>query len=329
MQQQTAQAATDNTFLNGTVRPAQSKFISDATNYGSTENQDAAAVRAANDVRTAQTGQQTTAAQSLARMGYDPTVNAQKLAATSALGEAGASTLARERTATAGISLEGQATGVGTAVSGDAAANNAGASTNAQVAGGANSASLNAATSGAALMGAGYGTSMQGSQISGNLYGQAAGLGAQDNSGLFGALGSMGGAAISKWSSKKLKTSGAAMPDEMALEAVTAAHDAPSKPAGVSVARMGSMPAAPRSSPMTAKMLTMSNDAWKYHAGVSDGAVHVGPYAEEAQKALGNKVAPGGKKLDMVESANANSKAIAELHARVKRLTHVLSGATA
>lgn len=327
MTQQTGQAAKDNTFLNDTVRPLQSQYISDAQNYGSAANQDAAATRAAADVTNAQAGQQTGAAQSLARMGYNPTVNATKLAASQGLAEAAAATQARERTYNTGIQMEGAASGLGQQVSGDAAANNAGASTAGSVASGAGTASLNAATSGAALMGAGYGTALQGGQISGNLYGQAAQIAnSQSNSGLWGAIGSLGGAAISKFSSKKLKTSGAAMPDEVALSAVVAAH----APAGSKMAHMGTrgtISRVPAGNPVTAKLARMSNDTWQYKPGVADGAVHVGPYAEEAQHEFGNKVAPAGRKLNMRESAHANGAGLAELAARVEKLSKVLGAA--
>jgi len=348
MNAQTAQAAKDNEFLNGTVRPAQQQYIEDARNYGSAANQDAAAERAVADVTNAQAGQQTAAAQSLARMGYNPTVNATKLAATQALGQAAAATQARERTYNTGLQMEGAASGVGQQVSSDAAANNAGAATAGQVASGAGTASLNAATSGAALMGSGFGTALQGGQVSGNLYGQAAQISnANNNSGLWGAIGSLGGAAISKWSSKKLKTSGAAMPDEVALAAVRDANEERGEPAMSPAAeareenreeergepKMGraarmreERAEVPRGNPMTAKLARMSNDTWKYHDGVADGAVHVGPYAEEARAVLGDKVAPGGRKLNMRESAKVNGASIAELAARVDKLAKVLHG---
>jgi hypothetical protein len=324
MNAQTAQAATDNAFLNGTIRPAQAKFVGDASNYGSVANQDAAAERATADVRNAQAGQQTAAAQSLARMGYNPTVNSTKIAATQALQEAGAATQARKQTYDTGLAMEGQASGLGAQVAGNANANNTGAAQAGGVSTGAAGAGLTAASSGAALMGAGFGTALQGSQASGNLYGQSAQLGQQDNSGMWGALGSLGGGAIARWSSVKLKAKGPAMPDKVALEAV--ADNDPDEHGGPPDGDADEMPPVPRGNPQTAKFARMSNDAWRYKPGVADGAVHVGPYAEEAQRHLGDKVAPGGKKLDMVESAHANGRAIAELASRVKKLTHALGG---
>src|ERR1051325_10831866 len=137
MNQQTGRAASDNAFLNGRIRPAQAKFIGDARNYGSVANQDAAAARATADVRNAQAGQQTAPAQSLARIGSNPTVNATKIAATHALQEAGAGTQARKQTYDAGLAMEGQASGLGAQVAGNANANAAGAGQSGQVAAGA------------------------------------------------------------------------------------------------------------------------------------------------------------------------------------------------
>lgn len=300
-----------------TFRPLEQSIVSDAQNYDTPERQAAAADAARADVRAAQTGQQTTAAQSLARMGYDPTVNATKLAASNALSEAGASTAARKQVESTGHAMEMDAASLGRNLpSAQATAIQTGVQAG-QGAGSAATGAVNISGQGAAIMGQGFGTAMQGYGTAGNLYGQAAQLGQVDNSGLWGAIGNLGGAAISK-SSKKLKDSGAAMPDEVALDAVTGAQ-VDGKPAEVLPAAAGA-----GRGKHTAALARMSNDTWKYHDGVADGAVHVGPYAEEARAAMGSKVAPRGKVLDMKESADFNGKAIAELAARVQKLTHAL-----
>lgn len=318
MGQQNALAQDYADYNKTTFRPLEESIVSSAQNYDTPERQAAAADAARADVRAAQAGQQTTAAQSLARMGYDPTVDATKLAANNALAEAGASTAARRNVEATGHAMEMDAASLGRNLpSAQATAIQTGTQAG-QGASGAATGAVNTSMGGAALMGQGYGTAIQGYGTAGNLYGQAAQLGQTDNSGLWGAVGSLGGAAMSHYSSKKLKDSGAAMPDEVALDAV--------KGAEVGGAPAEVLPAATGASrgKHTVALARMANDTWKYHDGVEDGAVHVGPYAEEAHAVMGNKVAPRGKQINMKESADFNGKAIAELSARVEKLTHAL-----
>jgi hypothetical protein len=317
-QQSTAQAQDYSDYSKATFRPLEQSIVSDAASYNTPERQQAAADQATADVRQGASVAQTASAQNLARMGYDPTQNASKQAAAEALAESGAATNARTRTEATGHAMEMDAASLGRNLpSAQTAAIQTGVNAG-NAAGGANVGGLNVLNSGAALMGAGYGTALQGYGTAGQLYGQSAQLSQQDNSGLWGAIGSLGGAAISR-SSKKVKTSGADMPDEVALDAVNA--EAGSAPVDTPPAPVSASPGKGR---VTRKLASMSNQAWKYHPGVEDGAVHVGPYAEEAHAKLGNHVAPGGKKIDMHESADMNGKAIAELSARVKKLSAAL-----
>lgn len=59
---------------------------------------------------------------------------------------------------------------------------------------------------------------------------------------------------------------------------------------------------------------------WKYKKGVADGGEHVGPYAEDVHKEFGNKVAPGGKMIDMISMQGVMLKAIQELDGKVASL---------
>lgn len=332
-QQQTAAAGKTQAFMDSSVRPLEQTIIDKAQSFDTPGRQQAAADAATADVRAAQTGQQTTRAQALARMGYDPTVSSNATAATDALQEAQAATAARRATETQGIAMRADAANMGLGIgSSQVAQINSGTAAGAGATGAATSA-VNTQNSGAAMMGQGYGTALQGDQISGNLYGQAAQLSMNPgNSALWGAVGQLGGAAISHYSSKKLKEPGEAMPDHMALEAMTSGNGESSPTTSFTDSSAGEgghyVPPANYMSPHTAALVSMSNDAWKYKPGVSDGAVHAGPYAEEARQKLGEKVAPGGKRLDMVESAKYNGKAIGELAARAARLEKAL-GVTA
>lgn len=315
MGQQGALAQDYADYNKSTFRPLEQKIVDNAQNYDTPAAEAAAADKARADIRAAQAGQITGANQSLARMGYNPVANTQKTAAQQALAEAAAATHARDTTQATGRALMMDAASLGRNLpSAQATAIQTGSQAG-QVAGGAATGAVNTVNSGAALMGQGFSTGLQGQQVAGNLYGQAGQLSYQDNSGLFGALGSLGGAAISHYSSKKLKTGGAALPDEVALDAMRGGEGdgAPAQEFTSS-----------STDKHTAALASIDNDAWKYHDGVSDGAVHAGPYAEQAHAVMGNKVAPGGKKIDLKASAEFNGKAIQELAARVEKLTKAI-----
>lgn len=59
---------------------------------------------------------------------------------------------------------------------------------------------------------------------------------------------------------------------------------------------------------------------WKYKDGVADEGRHVGPYAEDVKREFGDKVAPGGKMLDMVSMQGVMLKAIQELDQKVDKI---------
>lgn len=61
----------------------------------------------------------------------------------------------------------------------------------------------------------------------------------------------------------------------------------------------------------------MPVDGWKYHDGVEDSGDHVGPYAEDVHRAFGDKVAPGGKAIDIGAMSHVNGAAIAQLSKQV------------
>lgn len=52
---------------------------------------------------------------------------------------------------------------------------------------------------------------------------------------------------------------------------------------------------------------------WNYKKGKGDGKNHNGPMAQDVQKTMGNKAAPGGKKLDLTTMNGNNMAAIQEL----------------
>lgn len=76
-------------------------------------------------------------------------------------------------------------------------------------------------------------------------------------------------------------------------------------------------------------------DSWKYRDGIADGGRHVGPYAEDVQRELGDEVAPGGKQIDVISMSGAQTAAIKGLAERlddqdatIEALTERLSSLT-
>jgi len=139
----------------------------------------------------------------------------------------------------------------------------------------------------------------------GNLYGQAAAIQAQSQgtglAGLMG-LGQLAGTMYGSgmFSSKELKT-----PVRRSLADVEDAKITSETPTADAVSRV-----APRS--------------WRYKPGLGDSAVHVGPYAEDVQREMGDGAAPGGKMLDVGAMAHMNMRAIMELSRHVDALAYAL-----
>jgi len=76
-------------------------------------------------------------------------------------------------------------------------------------------------------------------------------------------------------------------------------------------------------------------DSWKYRDGIADGGRHIGPYAEDVQRELGDEVAPGGRQIDMISMSGAQTAAIKglaekldEQDATIEALTARLSSLT-
>jgi hypothetical protein len=59
---------------------------------------------------------------------------------------------------------------------------------------------------------------------------------------------------------------------------------------------------------------------WDYKDGQGDGGRHVGPMAQDVNAAMGEKAAPGGKKLDLITMNGMSMAAIKALDARLAKL---------
>ena len=151
---------------------------------------------------------------------------------------------------------------------------------------------------GAALMNSGLSEAQSGLAGATNTYGQITNVQNQANqasSGMWGALGSVGGAALSNapalmaMSDENLKAEIEPVDPGKALEAVAATP--------------------------------VSNWAYKHGLGVSDGGQrHMGPMAQDIQKTMGNDVAPEGKKIDLIAMNGILTTSVQGLNAKVDKI---------
>ena len=67
-------------------------------------------------------------------------------------------------------------------------------------------------------------------------------------------------------------------------------------------------------------MRRLSVESWKYKKGIADEGDHIGPYAEDVQREFGDRVAPGGKVIDMISMIGVNLAALQALDSKVAGL---------
>lgn len=275
-----------------TFRPLEQKIVKESDEFDTPERRALEAGKAIEGVG-AQFG---TARQTLARQvganGGNPN-SGNFLSTISAMGvreaatKAAAGNQASNLVETTGRALKADAAALGRGLP-SAQATTAGLALNAGNASAANAQQpLNIASQGAGLMGQGFNTAIQGNTQAGNLaLGQYnAQLKASDDGGMWGALGQVGGALIAK-SDKNAKKDRKPMADEEATDAV-------------------------RKIPV---------ESWKYKEGQGDGGKHIGPMAQDVQKAAGDQVAPGGKMIDLISANGITLGAVRDLDKRVQKL---------
>jgi len=283
-------------------QPIENQMAEEAMNYDSPEETArreglaAATVARQFDASDAQMGRD------MARMGVSPTssLGAQGMrdqANARALARAGAVNQERNNTKLLGMSLRENAarfgrnqTGTGLAAS---AAALQGGNSAAGILGQQQQAGLAAGQQAGSLMGAGAGQiGSAGGLLQSNLnsmINQQMAVNQQNaagQAGLGSLLGSLGGAAIMKWSSEKLKEDIRPADDEKAL----------------------------------GELEQVAVKDWKYKDGVDDGGQHTGPIAEDMQAAMGDEVAPGGVGLDLISVSGKHHAAIRALSKRGKKL---------
>lgn len=278
-------------------QPMQDEFIETAKNWDSAERQDKLAAEAKADVLSNAAQQRQATQRAQAGMGVNPTsgryagVDRAAEQAT-ALSAAGAQNMSRNQVRKEGVAMRADAvnmgnglavnpaTSLGLGVSSGSAAMGTTSGNNAQAAGNS------------AILQNGYNSAMNGYANQASILNQQYGnqlnawnaqqqANASATGGLFSGLGSLAGMGMMAFSSKELKED--KEPVEGALDAIE------------------SMPV----------------ESWKYKEGVSDEGYHVGPYAEDFQKATG---LGDGKTINLVDGMGLTMKAVQELSAKVDKL---------
>jgi hypothetical protein len=285
-------------------KPLENEIVAAARGFDTPQKREAAAAAASADVEQAISGQRQATMRAMERRGALPTSGRvmamqgmQDIGAAKA--KAGAANQARQQVETMGRAMKMDAAGLGRGVVGNQSttAGIALQAGNSAVSNG--TAPVNIAAAGAGMMQQGFGTALQGQGQAGNLYGQAASIQqrANDSSGLWGALGSVAGSALSNpalfTSDEDQKEDVKPASDEAALKAV-------------------------RKTP---------NKVWRYKddsQAADGGRQHVGPMAQKVAATMGMSAAPGGKAIDPI---TMNGVVLGAVRALDKKLTKVAAAA--
>lgn len=281
--------------------PVQDRMVSDAMNVDSATNQERAAAAAGDQVKSSIANNQEQKARQLASMGVNPASgrsvdSANTDAMTAAAQESTAMNNARDTVKQQGITARQNVAGFGQNVLnnsmqlGNQSVQTGNSAVNVQNVG------LDNALKNDAVMNEGFNAAQSGNKTSADILNQdyankMQGYAAeqQGKAGIAGAIGGIAGlgATAAIMSSKKLKVGGKPVSDEKNLHGI--------------------------------KATTIRN--WKYKKGVADEGNHVGAYAEDMQKNLGDTVAPKGKAIDVISAIGVSMSATRALAKQVDKLS--------
>lgn len=289
-------------YYKDTFQPVEKQMVDEANNYDSAERKDAVAGQAAMEVGKQFAATRDANTRNMARMGINPNsgkfqASANSTAVQEALGKASASTKARTDAENMGIMLRKDAANFGRNMTGTAAQAYSTGLNAGNAAVGSNATANQTWASNNAIMTNGYSGAMSANNSAANIlnsqYGNQLNAWAAENSasaassGGWGQMaGMLGSAAITQWSDKTKKEDKAPVDENAVLKAI-------------------------RKTPV---------EQWKYKDGVEDGGHHIGPYAQDVQKNLGEKAGPGGRMIDLVSLNGINMAAIQALDKKVQKL---------
>lgn len=340
MQFATDQAKSDKAYNEGTFRPLETGLVTDAQGYDTTQRRETAAQAAQADVDQSFNATNAATERDIARDGIAPGSGKamslmQDAAISQAAARAGAGTMAGRNVEQQGYARRMDAATLGRNLPSNQA-------TQQQIAGSTGSASslagmnaLTAQQSGVGNMNAGYAGATAANNSAGLIYGSAAGGFGQVNAAQTTGIGALGNAvgslkgntAVQNWMSSFGSTPsaspgtfdfgsgstpsasfGTGSYDFSSDENVKTNTDKKANP-DQALAQINATPV---------------QDGWQYDpakGGPDDGGMpHTGPMAQQVRKHMGNAVAPGGKRIDIV---SMNGKMLAGMQAlttRVKQL---------
>lgn len=315
MQMQAAQkqmALTDDysNYQKNTFRPLEQGIVADAQGYDTPERREAEAAKSAATVEQSLTTQQGISSRNMERSGALPgSGKALALQNQFNLGAAGMQAAAqnnsRTQVETIGAARKADAANLGRNLASNQATS-AGIALNQGNSAVANGqVPLNVAQGGVSMMNSGFSGAQQGLSGAANTYGTIGGINnqaANANNGLFGALGTAVGGYAGSTAGSNLLTTGL-----MALSDVTKKEDITPMDPAQALASVEDTP--------------VSN--WAYKQGVipgENGDKHTGPMAQDVQRTMGDKVAPKGKKIDLVSMNGITMAAVQGLSQKVDRL---------
>jgi len=284
-------------YQTGTFRPLEKQIVSDAEAYDTPERRAQAAAQAEADVGTQVDASRAIAARDAASRGVDPSsgnfASTQgAIGVSGAAASAAAANAARTQVETLGAAKKMDAASLGRNLPANQATSAGIALTAGNSSVSQQTQSLAAATSGAGILNAGYNGAQTGLAGAGATYNGITGNQIKINSSndaMYGALGSMAGAGIAKYSDKNMKKDIEPVNPDEALKAV-------------------------ESTPV-------SNWAYKTGSKGDDGGQkHTGPMAQDVQKNMGEKAGPKGKMIDLVTLNGMNMAALQGLSKKVDRI---------
>lgn len=295
MNTQTALAKDYAEYQKNTFRPLEQGIVADAQAYDTPERREQMAGQAAAEVGSQAAGARESIAREAMARGVDPSsgnfaASQGTVGVMTGAAKAGAANAARTQVETIGQARKmdaanlgrglasNQATSAGLALT---AGNNSTA--NAQV-------PIQTTQAGANLMQQGYAGAQQGLSNAASSYGAAANQGNSD-AGMWGALGSLGGAALMAFSDEKMKENIEPIDPDQALAQV---EDTP--------------------------VATYNYKAGTPGAADAGTESTAGPMAQDVKKTMGPKVAPKGKKIDLIAMNGITMAAVQSLSKKVNRI---------
>jgi len=288
-------------------RPLEDKIVADANNFDTEAKREELAGQAITDVNTAFDSARGQSARSLARVGVAPGSGRalsmeNQVTTAQALAGAGAATKARRDASAEGYARRMDAVGLGKGIVGNQVTMQQVAQNGGAQAVSAAGAGVSVAQSGAGLMGQGFGGAQNGLANQASIYG-----------------------AMGRFRSTADQQQNAAL--EQAGYGVGYGLEALKMKGLLSDENLKSNTGKPVDTKKALQEVdaTQVDDGWTYDeskgapAG-SGGTERTGPMAQEVQRTMGNKVAPGGKVIDVVSMNGKLMASMQELSKRVKKI---------